>query len=104
MEDWGDGHSGPVFTVGPNVRTHRRHHIQQSEYTFATKRIDREWAYANHDSAFSDKELSLLTKYLVPRSDRPKVLAKLDRMNINSYSLFGNEEGLMETLAGRYIG
>ena len=41
----------------------------------------------------------MLTKFTIPRTERPKVLERLSFMNINSYSLFGNEEGLMETLA-----
>jgi hypothetical protein len=44
-----------------------------------------------------------LTKYLIPTTERAKILEKLHFMNINSYSLFGDEEGLMEELAYQEI-
>lgn len=44
-----------------------------------------------------------MTKFVLPKSERAKVLEKLNIMNVNAYSLFGNEEGLMETLAYQEI-
>jgi hypothetical protein len=88
------------------VTTDRRHHIQQCEYTYATKKIEGGRAYCNHETALEESkevEQDILTKYLIPRSERPKVLAKLDLMTINSYALFGDEKGLMEHLAYREI-
>lgn len=42
-------------------------------------------------------------RLVVPSSERMKVLALLDRYNLNDYSLFGSEESLMETMAIREI-
>jgi hypothetical protein len=109
IENWGYGKSGSSYsvgTVGGYVTTDRRHHIQQCEYTYATKKVGDGRAYCNHETALEEtKELEqdMLTKYLIPRSERPKVLAKLDLMTINSYALFGDEKGLMEHLAYREI-
>jgi FRG domain len=106
--NYGEGRSGGMYaveSVGHTLTTDRRHHAQQCEYTFAVKRIDGKHIYWNHDSAFADATLGgyLLTKYSIPRRERAKVIAKLDLMNINSYSLFGDEESLMRMLAYREI-
>jgi hypothetical protein len=51
----------------------------------------------------NDEDQDWLYKYTIPASEREKVLRKLDKYNINAYSLFGSEESLMETLALREI-
>lgn len=94
-----------IISLGPYVNTHKRHFIQQCEYTICKKNINNNYIYWNHEEAFkrNETEQDILTKYLIPRSERPKVLSKLDFMNINSYSLFVNEESLMATLAYQEI-
>jgi hypothetical protein len=96
---------GDVVGLGPSIKTHKRHHIQQSEYTICKKKSDNEYIYYKHEEVFkNDREnQDSLTKYLIPASERPKVLARLDLMNINAYSLFGDEDHLMGTLAYREI-
>jgi len=42
-----------------------------------------------------------MQKYIFPASIRREVLAELDSMNINAYTLYGSEEGLAEMLANR---
>lgn len=109
VEHWGYGKSGSLYsvgTVGGYVTTDRRHHIQQCEYTYATRKIEDGRAYCNHETALEEPRViiqDVLTKYLLPRTERPRVLAKLDLMTINSYALFGDERGLMEHLAYREI-
>ncbi|HQU28819.1 MAG TPA: hypothetical protein PKZ24_06645, partial [Nitrospirales bacterium] len=58
-----------------------------------------------HEEAFTQntKSQDQLTKFILPKSERTKVLEKLNLMNVNAYSLFGNEKGLMETLAYKEI-
>lgn len=98
---------GPaVFTIGNYVTTDRRHHIQQCQYTFARKKVGESFAYCDHEAAFEQVRGTAqdsLVKYLIPAWERPKVLEKLHFMNINAYSLFGDEEGLMEELAYQEI-
>ncbi len=96
-----------VFGVGRYVTTDRRHHVQQCQYTFAKKKDGDDYVYCDHEAAFQQEKLSLhdlVNKYLIPRSERGKVLEKLHCMNINAYSLFGDEETLMEELAYQEIG
>ncbi len=106
----GYGRMGSQFTVGtiyPYVKTHPRHYIQQCQYTFALREDAAKYFYCKHEDAFEGIQAvvaqDMLVKFILPRSEREKVLAKLDFMNINAYSLFGNEEGLMEMLAYREL-
>jgi hypothetical protein len=94
-----------ILGLGRHVPTHQRHYTQQSEYTICKKREDGHYVYWNHEAVFGKNIAGqdVLTKYVIPRRERTKVLGKLDRMNINSYSLFGDEESLMDTLAYQVI-
>ena len=96
----------PIFTLGQYAQTHKRHFIQQCQYTICSKAdVKNNYTYRNHDEAFRSDEANhhILTKFLIPRRERLKVLRKLNLMNINSHSLFGTEESLMETLAYREL-
>jgi hypothetical protein len=94
-----------IHRFGPNVRTHRRHFLQQSEYTVAA-RFDREWEFAPHKAVFdlNAENQDLLTKFDISVSERNKVIKRLDSFNLNASSLFGSEDSLMETLATRRFG
>lgn len=96
---------GLLVPVGPYIVTHKRHYTQQCEYTICKKRVEKELVYCPHEEAFQRNTQGQyeLTKFVLPRSERTKVLEKLNFMNVNAYSLFGNEEGLMETLAYQEI-
>lgn len=102
------GNEAYIKRLGPYVKTDRRHFIQQSQYTMCIIRDnipDGEWRYAPHAEAFArnDKNQDLLWKFNIPCSERLKVLKLLDNYNINSLSLFGSKESLMETIALREI-
>lgn len=104
----GDGKEGlsgapTIVGCGPNVAAHRRHYVQQCEYTICKKRDGDLWIYYNHEEALVDRVVAqdYLAKYLLPVGERDEVLEKLDLMNINAHSLFGSEEALMDTLAYR---
>jgi len=94
-----------ITGIGHYLSTQKRHHTQQCEYTICTKPIgrgaDTPYVYTNHEEALDlhNYDQDFLMKYVLPRSERAKALEKLSLMNINAYSLFGNEESLMETLA-----
>jgi hypothetical protein len=96
-----------IIGLGPYVQTHKRHFIQQCEYTICKRLVGDSYIYSNHEDAFykihNEIRKDRLIKYLIPRSERSKVLAKLDLLNINSYSLFIDEESLMATLAYQEI-
>jgi len=64
-----------------------------------------EWAYCSHELVMQpqDESQNSLQKIILPGSLRLEVLDKLDHMNINGYTLFNTEDGLMESLAFREI-
>jgi hypothetical protein len=107
----------PAIEVrGPYVRTHRRHFLQQCQYTvcmqFRQTEPLAEWHYASHESVFATPPAGsvhntegqdLLWKFTLPRTERERVLAYLDEHNLNAYSLFGSDEALMEMMTRREL-
>jgi hypothetical protein len=91
-----------VYFFGPHVKTHRRHVLQQSQYTACLSFHD-EWRFESYDSVFErgSRQQAFCWKLTIPATQRTKVLALLDEHNLNAFSLFGSEESLMETLASR---
>ncbi len=96
--------------IGPYVPTHRRHVLQQSDYTICPiySTADNLWRFAPQEEVIiSDNRQpefqSRLWKFNLPSGERLKVLKQLDAMNMNAYSLFGSEESLMETMALREL-
>jgi hypothetical protein len=92
-----------VFSHGPHVRSHKRHFLQQSEYTICTQKVEESWVYAPHESGLQNSNTleDMMWKLTIPASERFKVLRSLDRYNLNAFSLFGSEESLMQTVALR---
>lgn len=91
-----------ILCMGPNIRTHRRHHLQQCQYSFCVKEIcENVFQFANHEDVFklNKKNQDLLKKFIIPFEQKNSFLKHLNRMNINSYSLFETEEGLLDKLA-----
>jgi FRG domain len=97
-----------IFTVGPYVRAHRRHFLQQSQYTYCWVRNDSGRSYAAHEAAFGtedqDEKQDLLWKLTIPTTLRRIAMSFLDQFNLNAFSLMGSEESLMETVAFRELG
>lgn len=92
-----------VRVLGPYVRTHMRHSIQQAEYTICVRReknYGQEFnLYSPYAKAHWDDEF--IIKLTLPLSIRDQVILDLYRMNIHEYSIFPNEEGLMKWLSYR---
>lgn len=98
-----DADTSLISSVTANSASHKRHFIQQSEYTICLRKMGTSFDFTSHENAkvqIRDGE-SLLWKFTLPSSERVKVLKILDQMNINALSLFGSEDSLMETLALR---
>lgn len=108
MEYIGNGKGGAVRaptieTLGPYLTAHRRHFMQQAQYTMSYEAPNDSWIFCPHEKSFQTamSDQDFLLKITLPGSQKQYFLKKLDQMNINAYSLFGNEEGLMSTLAFR---
>jgi hypothetical protein len=93
---------GPrIVGLGPYTVAHERHYSQQCEYTICKKRLDESYLYCHHEEALRDRVVpqDVLTKYIIPVTERNRFLRKLESMNIHAYSLFRDESSLMQTLA-----
>ena len=101
----GSSGQAEITELGPYVRSHRRHFHRQSRYTICTIRRNGKYEYAPHEDVFTtnNKDQDELWKFNIPSSERHKVLARLEKYNINALSLFGSEESLLQTLAVRRI-
>jgi hypothetical protein len=99
----GSSDNPQIKKLGPYVRSHRRHYLQQSHYTICGRYVDGEWQFAPHEEVFDldIPDQDILTKYTLPASERSKVLRELHQHGLNAYSLFQNEEALLETIAYR---
>ena len=94
-----------ILALGPNIKTHPRHYLQQGEYTLCTKYERETWQLASHSSVFEsgNKDQDRLWKFTVPASEADAVMNRLGEYNITSYSLFQSEESLLQTLARQYL-
>jgi FRG domain len=90
-----------IHRLGPYVSAHKRHFLQQSQYTFCTEIDGGTVYYTKHQNvvARNDQQQDLLWKFNIPVSERRSFLAQLNKMNINAFSLFGSEDSLVETIA-----
>jgi len=91
-----------VYRPGPYVNTHPRHFLQQSEYTLCLN-FDEEWRFEQYHKVFDDglHQQGICWQITIPASEKRKVLQELGEYNLNSFSLFGSEESLMDTLAAQ---
>ena len=96
-----------ITQLGPYAKTHKRHFLQQCQYTICSQesqnRERRKKKYCFHELAEFREDQDFVRKYILPSSERDKVLKKLNLMNINEFSLFVSEESLMSTLAYKEI-
>ena len=90
-----------IHCLGPYVSSHKRHFLQQSQYTFCTEIDDDAVYYTDHQKvvARNEPQQDLMWKFVLPIGERRRALAQLNRMNINAFSLFGTEDSLAETIA-----
>jgi hypothetical protein len=100
--------SPQIVSFGPIVKTHKRHFRQQSRYTVCVS-FDlgrRQWFFVPHDSVFEVRDhlqQDMLWKITIPTGERRKALEFFDKFNLNEFTLFDSEEGLLEMLAARVI-
>lgn len=97
---------GPfIQSIGPYIDTHKRHSIQQAQYTlcltFSYEHGRNHYFTHPHEKYTSPQRYDQMYKITLPKSEKLEILAKLDQFNLNLYSLYGSEESLMSTLALR---
>jgi len=99
--------SPAIHSIGSTIPAHKRHFLQQSEYTYCVFRQGDERHYASHETAMElgySEPQDLLWRFTLPTKERSVVLRHLDKYNLNAFSLLGSDESLMETVAFRVLG
>jgi hypothetical protein len=91
----GSKESPRICSLGHTIRAHKRHYLQQAEYTFCVKAKDNAGLiFAPH----SEGQGCYVKRYTLPALEKKKVLKSLQEMNITAYTLFGTEDSLIKTL------
>jgi hypothetical protein len=93
------------YFVGPYVRTHQRHFLQQCWYSMCVglDQSTKDYLFCKQELAMSNQlgPVKKRAKFTVPIDQRKSALEHLDLMNINPFSLFGSEDTLIRTIARR---
>ncbi len=95
--------------IDKSVRTHKRHFLQQGDYTYcytlSRRGLFPTWNFVPHEEYFlsGTDVLYDLYKISIPNSERLKILRRLDQLNLNPFSLFGTVDSLMESISLRMI-
>ena len=103
----GEATEPKIITAGPWAAIHKRHFLQQSDYSICFhKQNDNDALLVSHESVFESNvaitnEQDLLMKITLPASLRKEALHKLNKMNINPYSIYHSEDSLVRTVGNR---
>ncbi len=102
------GNTKEVHSLGPYVSTHKRHFLQQCQYTIATEPRpgDRNRLIIPHHEVvdLGTPDQDLFIKIVLPGSVRIEAMKSLYAHNITHFSLFQSDEALMRTMAFQEIG
>jgi hypothetical protein len=98
-EAWWSG-KPKINYLGPNITADERHENQKSEYTMSLRYSEEREIICNHEDALGNEKYldKKFKKFLIPSCERKKVLKKLEKSGINAYTLFKDEDSLMEWL------
>lgn len=106
------GCSGGIFRseqqlilVGPYGRSNARHLSQQSWYTWCVEKRVPDYLIQPHDEVITEaaEPDGKVLKLEIPAAGRLVALKELDLMNVNAFSLFGSQDGLVRTVARREL-
>jgi len=96
-----------LFVVGPYMRSHPRHFLQQCRYSMcvALDSVNKDYRFKPHECGLNAAlgQGGELFKITIPVEERLTALKQLDLMNINAFSLFGSEDSLIRTVARREL-
>jgi hypothetical protein len=101
----GGSYDQHCYILGPYMRTHQRHFLQQSWYSMCVRSDPdgEDYVFRRQEPAFRDDlgPAERLLKLTIPSKERQTVLQHLVLMYINPFSLFGSEDSLVRTVARR---
>ena len=89
-----------INDCGPYVESHGRHYRQRGTYTLCTVKKEGADCLGSYEDVWQQNpENHQIVKFVIPGREKEKVLRRLFSMNINDYTLFGDDESLMRMLA-----
>lgn len=88
-----------IHVLGPYAKIHKRHYLQQSCYTICSTKTDNDFVFHEHDHFYKHQKYNQdrIYKINIPITEKNIFLNKLNKMNINAFSLIGSIESLMES-------
>jgi hypothetical protein len=96
-----------IRLLGPYVAGPKRHFAQRSYYTICTRWEEHSPSFYDHTRVCrpydpkAEFQQDILFKFILPSNQRKEVLDELADFNLNAFTLFGSEEGLLEALSFR---
>ena len=106
MKSGGSGEPN-IRLLGPYVSAPKRHFVQRSFYTMCTLWQQASPIFDSHTKTCrpydenADHQQDIVYKFVLSSAQRKEVLGELAAYNLNAYTLFGSDEGLMESLSVR---
>ncbi|MEZ5932703.1 MAG: FRG domain-containing protein [Alphaproteobacteria bacterium] len=89
-----------INDCGPYVESHGRHYRQRGTYTLCTVKKEGNHCLGSYEDVWrQNPENHQIIKFVISAGEKEKVLSRLFSMNINDYTLFGDDESLMRMLA-----
>ena len=93
-----------IWPLGQYQYTDKRYFTQQALYTIAVEVKDGKWSYCSHSDAYGEGSTTCEIKQsLLPIRLKDEVMKLLEKMNITPYSIYGNEESLMQALVFEHL-
>lgn len=86
--------------------THRRHYMQQCEYTIVFDGVDENLKFGSYGGVNKDRvrlRHNTMIKIVLPGSDKKEIMRELYKMNINDYTLFMSNDSLVTMVAERFL-
>jgi hypothetical protein len=98
---FGSSSEPQLRVLGPNVRSHPRHFLQQGGYTVCVQYKNNQWELGQHADVFElcREGQDRLWKLTLPRSEAVMAMSRLQEYNITTFSLFQTEEALLQSLS-----
>jgi hypothetical protein len=91
-----------IGRIRSDFHSETRHERQQSTYTYCSVEAEEEVYYSNHEKVFTGNRRhrfpqDVLWKFIIPSSERNKVIKKLESKHINTSTLFDSQDILEES-------
>ena len=92
-----------IYEIGHYIETDSRHIVQQSEYLVTTRFDTKEEMWFFDPFSLSSEKLSSYIEIEIDASAKADLLNELDKMNINHYTLYQDEDSLMRKLQFEFL-